>query len=131
MFAIEAAGILKSFGQKKVLNGIDLKIKKGSIHAVLGPNGSGKTTLIKILSTLLKADGGQIKVGGHDALEHPDKVRECISLTGQNASVDEELTGYENLFLFARLFGYPASEARLRANELLSAFDLKEAVAGW
>jgi daunorubicin resistance ABC transporter ATP-binding subunit len=127
MFAIEAAGILKSFGEKKVLNGIDLKIKKGSIHAVLGPNGSGKTTLIKILSTLLKADGGQIKVGGYDALEHPDKVRECISLTGQNASVDEELTGYENLYLFARLFGYPSSEARQRANELLSAFDLKEA----
>lgn len=127
MFAIEAAGILKSFGEKKVLNGIDLTINKGSIHAILGPNGSGKTTLIKILSTLLKADGGQIKVGGHDALEHPDKVRECISLTGQNASVDEELTGYENLYLFARLFGYPASEARQRANELLTAFDLKEA----
>jgi ABC-2 type transport system ATP-binding protein len=126
MFAIEARGIIKSFGEKKVLDGIDLKIQKGSIHAVLGPNGSGKTTLIKILSTLLKADNGNIKVGGYDASEHPEKIRECISLTGQNASVDEELTGSENLFLFARLLGYPASEAKARANELLSAFDLKE-----
>jgi daunorubicin resistance ABC transporter ATP-binding subunit len=126
MFAIEASGITKSFGEKKVLNGIGLNIPKGTIHAVLGPNGSGKTTLIKILSTLLKADGGMIKVGGYDVSLHPDKVRESISLTGQNASVDEELTGYENLFLFARLLGYPASEARTRANELLSAFDLKE-----
>jgi ABC-2 type transport system ATP-binding protein len=126
MFAIEATGIEKSFGEKKVLNGIDLNIQKGTIHAVLGPNGSGKTTLIKILSTLLKADGGNIRVGGHDVSLHPDKVRESISLTGQNASVDEDLTGYENLFLFARLLGYPASEAKVRANELLSAFDLNE-----
>lgn len=126
MFAIDATGIVKSFGDKKVLDGINLKIRKGNIHAVLGPNGSGKTTLIKILSTLLKADEGAIRVGGYDASEHPEKIRECISLTGQNASVDEDLTGYENLFLFARLLGYPASEARTRANELLSAFDLKE-----
>jgi daunorubicin resistance ABC transporter ATP-binding subunit len=126
MFAIEATGIVKSFGEKKVLNGIDLNIQKGTIHAVLGPNGSGKTTLIKILSTLLKADGGSIKVGGNDVSLYPDKVRESISLTGQNASVDEELTGYENLYLFARLLGYPASEAKARANELLTAFDLKE-----
>src|SRR5512145_360601 len=126
MYAIEATGIKKSFGEKLVLNGIDLKIRKGSIHAILGPNGSGKTTLIKILSTLLKADEGHIKVGDYDASEHPDKVRECISLTGQNASVDEELTGYENLYLFARLLGYPSSEAKQRAIELLSAFDLKE-----
>jgi ABC-2 type transport system ATP-binding protein len=127
MYAIEATGIKKSFGEKQVLNGIDLKIQKGTIHAVLGPNGSGKTTLIKILSTLLKADGGTIKVSGYDASQNPDKIRESISLTGQNASVDEELTGYENLFLFARLLGYPASEARIRANELLTAFELKEA----
>jgi ABC-2 type transport system ATP-binding protein len=112
MYAIEGTGIIKSFGEKKVLDGIDLKISKGTIHAVLGPNGSGKTTLIKILSTLLKADGGIIKVGGYDVSINPDKVRESISLTGQNASLDEELTGYENLFLFARLLGYPASEAR-------------------
>jgi ABC-2 type transport system ATP-binding protein len=127
MFAIDASEIEKSFGKKKVLNGIDLRIKKGSIHAVLGPNGSGKTTLVKVLSTLLKADGGQIKVGGYDISDHPHKVRECISLTGQNASIDEELTGYENLYLFARLLGYPRSEAKQRANELLTAFDLKDA----
>jgi ABC-2 type transport system ATP-binding protein len=127
MFTVEASGIKKSFGKKDVLKGIDLNISKGSIHAILGPNGSGKTTLIKILSTLLKADSGKIKVGGYDILENPDKVRDCISLTGQNASVDEELTGYENLFLFARLLGYPASEAKIRANELLSAFGLLDA----
>lgn len=127
MFAIEASGIEKSFGKKKVLNGINLKIEKGNIHAILGPNGSGKTTLVKILATLLKADGGTIKVAGFDATESPEKIRESISLTGQNASIDEELTGYENLFLFARLLGYPSPEARQRANELLTAFDLKDA----
>ena len=126
-YSIEATGIEKSFGKKKVLNGLDLRIKTGSIHAILGPNGSGKTTLVKILATLLKADNGQIKVGGYDVVKQPDKIRESISLTGQNASVDEELTGYENLYLFARLLEYPASEAKHRANELLSAFDLKEA----
>lgn len=127
MSAIEARDIRKSFGKKEVLKGIDLKIKKGSIHAILGPNGSGKTTLIRILSTILKADSGYIKVGNYDADTQPDMVRECISLTGQNASIDEELTGFENLFLFARLLGYPRAEAKQRANELLSAFDLKSA----
>lgn len=127
MFAIEASGIEKSFGKKKVLKGINLKINKGSIHAILGPNGSGKTTLIKVLSTLLKADAGHIKVAGHDVARDPDKVRDTISLTGQNASVDEELTGYENLYLFARLLHYPTAEAKQRANELLSAFDLRDA----
>lgn len=127
MFAIQASGITKSFGKKEVLKGINLEIKKGSIHAILGPNGSGKTTLIKVLSTLLKADAGQIKVAGHDVTRDPGKVRDAISLTGQNASVDEELTGYENLYLFARLLHYPTSEAKQRANELLAAFDLKDA----
>ncbi len=127
MFAITATGVEKSFGTKKVLQGIDLQIKKGSIHAILGPNGSGKTTLVKILSTLLKAESGEIKVAGFDIEEQSAKVRESISLTGQNASIDEELTGYENLYLFARLLGYPSGEAKQRANELLSAFDLKDA----
>jgi daunorubicin resistance ABC transporter ATP-binding subunit len=127
MFAIEASAIEKSFGKKKVLKGIDLKIKKGSIHAILGPNGSGKTTLVKVLSTLLRPDGGKIKVAGYNIAEQPHKVREAISVTGQSASVDEELTGYENLYLFARLLHYPASEAKQRANELLSAFELKDA----
>jgi ABC-2 type transport system ATP-binding protein len=127
MFTIEAKGIRKSFGKKEVLKGIDLGIRKGSIHAILGPNGSGKTTLIRILATILKADSGSIRVGNYDIETHADKVRECISLTGQNASIDEELTGFENLFLFARLLGYRSTEARNRANELLSAFDLKDA----
>lgn len=127
MYAIESTGVEKSFGKKKVLKGIDLRIKKGTIHAILGPNGSGKTTLIKILSTLLRADAGTIVVGGKNADNEPAKVRELISLTGQNASIDEELTGYENLYLFARLLNYNASEAKQRANELLDAFDLKDA----
>jgi daunorubicin resistance ABC transporter ATP-binding subunit len=127
MFAIEASGIRKSFGKKVVLEGIDLRIRKGSIHAILGPNGSGKTTLIKIMSTLLKADAGSITISTHSVTEEPAKVRECISLTGQSASMDEELTGYENLYLIARLLKFPAREARQRANELLQAFDLKEA----
>lgn len=127
MLAIQAKDIRKSFGKKEVLKGINLSIRKGSIHAILGPNGSGKTTLIRILSTILKADSGNIMVGQYDAVTQPEKVRECISLTGQNASIDEELTGYENLFLFARLLGYPPSEAKHRANELLASFDLKDA----
>ncbi len=127
MFAIEASGIRKTFGKKVVLDGIDLRIQKGSIHAVLGPNGSGKTTLIKIMSTLLKADEGTILISSHNVAKEPDKVRESISLTGQSASVDEELTGYENLYLIARLLGFPSKEARQRAHELLQAFDLKEA----
>ena len=127
MWAIETTGLMKSFGKNTVLKGIDLKVKKGNIHAILGPNGSGKTTLIKIFSTLLKADDGIIRVAGHDVSDQPDKVRESISLTGQNASVDEELTGYENLYLFARLLRFSVSEARQRANELLAAFLLNEA----
>lgn len=126
MLAIEATGVEKYFGKKQALNGVDLKVKKGTIHAVLGPNGSGKTTLVKILSTLLKPGGGMVKVGGYDVEKEPDKVRELIRLTGQSASVDEELTGYENLYLIARLLGYPASEARQRTRELISAFDLEE-----
>jgi len=126
MFAIETTRIKKSFGKKEVLMGIDLAIKKGSIHAVLGPNGSGKTTLIRILSTVLKADSGKIRVGAFDADLQPEKVRESISLTGQTAPIDEELTGYENLFLFARLLGYPRSEAKQRAYELLAAFELSD-----
>ena len=127
MLTVETEGLRKSFGKKEVLKGIDLQIKKGSIHAILGPNGSGKTTLIKILSTLLKADAGVIKVAGYDVLTQPEKVRGSISLTGQNASVDEELTGHENLYLFARLLGFSADEAKNRANELLLVFDLKDA----
>ncbi len=127
MIAIEASGIRKSFGKKVVLEGIDLRIQKGSIHAILGPNGSGKTTLIKIMSTLLKADSGSVTISTHSVTDEPGKVRECISLTGQSASMDEELTGYENLYLIARLLKFPAREARQRANELLQAFDLKEA----
>jgi ABC-2 type transport system ATP-binding protein len=127
MLAIAATGIRKSFGKKIVLDGIDLSIRKGTIHAVLGPNGSGKTTLIKILSTLLKADEGQIILASCDVNKEPEKVREHISLIGQNASVDEELTGFENLFLIARLMGYKSSEARQRASQLLTAFDLSEA----
>lgn len=126
MLAIEAYGVEKSYGDKKALNGVSLNVQKGSIHALLGPNGSGKTTFVKILSTLLKPDKGYVRVGGFDIGKQGRKVREIIRLTGQNASVDEELTGHENLYLVARLLGQSPSDARKRSYELLDAFDLHE-----
>lgn len=124
MLAIEVQGLKKSFGKKEVLKGINLKVEKGTIHAILGPNGSGKSTFVKILSTLLQADEGKTFVAGYDVNKEPDKVRESIQLTGQNASVDDDLTGYENLYLISRLLGYNSTGARRRSIELLEAFNL-------
>src|SRR5215218_6751916 len=101
--AIEIVGLRKSFGEVNVLQGVDLSVAPGSIFALLGSNGSGKTTTVKILSTLLKADGGTATVCGFDVVTQPEQVRESISLTGQFAAVDEILTGRENLALVARL----------------------------
>ena len=101
--AIEIAGLTKSYGDHAVLTGVDLSVPAGTIFALLGSNGAGKTTAVKILSTLLKADGGTASVNGHDVSTEPEKVRESISLTGQFAAVDEILTGRENLVLVARL----------------------------
>ena len=103
-YAIITTGVRKSFGDLKVLNGIDLKVKRGTILALLGPNGAGKTTMVRILSTLLKADGGKAEIEGFNVAEQADDVRGVIGLTGQYAAVDEYLTGRENLMMMGRLY---------------------------
>ena len=110
-----------------MLKGIDLQVERGSLVALLGPNGAGKTTAVRILTTLLQFDAGEVRVFGHDVLRESDAVRQHVSLTGQFASLDEELTGLENLVLVARLNGYGWAAARARGHELLTAFDLQEA----
>lgn len=124
--AIEIKGLTKSFGEKQVLKGIDLSVHAGKIVAILGPNGAGKTTTIKILSTLLDPDGGDIKVNGYDVVKQADQVRESIGLTGQFAAVDEYLTGEENLNLIGRLYHLKKSDAQKVTNELIEQFDLVE-----
>jgi len=125
--AIEIAGLTKSYGDHAVLNGVDLSVPAGSILALLGSNGAGKTTIVRILSTLLTADGGTATVSGHDVATQPAKVRESISLTGQFAAVDEVLTGKENLVLVAQL-RHLAHPERI-AGDLLARFDLTGAAA--
>lgn len=127
--AIETAGLLKHYGQTRAVDGIDLVVNRGAVFGLLGPNGAGKTTTIRILSTLIRPDGGTALVLGHDVVREAGKVREKVCLTGQFASVDEDLTGHENLVLVSRLFGYSWSDARGRADELLEAFDLGDATA--
>jgi ABC-2 type transport system ATP-binding protein len=126
-YAIETSGLTKSFGATKALSGIDLHIRKGSVYGLLGPNGAGKTTTIRILATLLKPDGGTATVLGHDVARDGHEVRNKVSLTGQYASVDEDLTGYENLVLVGRLLGLGWTAARSRAGELLESFGLSDA----
>lgn len=125
--AIELKGLTKTFGATNALNGIDLSIKQGSIFGLLGPNGAGKTTTIRVLSTLLKPSGGSALVLGHDVMKDAALVRQKVSLTGQYASVDDELTGHENLVLIGRLLGMSWRDAGLRAKELLTSFDLNDA----
>jgi ABC-2 type transport system ATP-binding protein len=127
MLAIEAAGLAKSFGETKAVDGVDLAVRRGSVYGILGPNGAGKTTLIRILATLIRPDAGNAQVLGHDVIDEPDEVRARISLTGQFASVDEDLTGRENLILIGRLLGLNGKAAKLRADELLEAFGLSDA----
>jgi ABC-2 type transport system ATP-binding protein len=124
--AIEATGLRKSFGDKVVLDGIDLRVPEGTIFALLGPNGAGKTTTIQILSTLIGADGGEARVAGHDVAGEPDAVRAAIGVTGQFSAVDNLLTGEENLLLMADLQHLGRREGRRRAAELLDRFDLAE-----
>ncbi|GAB3075921.1 ABC transporter ATP-binding protein [Phycicoccus sp. Root563] len=123
--AIEIVGLTKSYGDHDVLNGVDLRVGAGSIHALLGSNGAGKTTAVKILSTLLRPDGGTATVNGYDVAAQPQEVRASISLTGQFAAVDEVLTGRENLVLIAELRRQPAPGAV--ADGLLARFDLTDA----
>ncbi len=125
--AVDASGLVKVFGGVRAVDGLDLLVPRGGVYALLGPNGAGKTTTIRLLTTLLSPDAGQVRVFGHDVLTNPDEVRSRISLTGQYASLDEDLTGHENLTLLGRLLGYSRAEAARRADELLQAFDLTEA----
>jgi ABC-2 type transport system ATP-binding protein len=125
--AIEATGLVKAFGETKAVNGVDLSVRRGTVYGVLGPNGAGKTTIIRILATLLRPDAGEAQVLGHDLLAYPDAVRAGISLTGQFASVDEDLTGRENLILIGKLLGLKRAAVKDRAGELLEAFGLSEA----
>jgi len=127
--AIEAEGLAKSFGETRAVDGVDLHVAQGAVYGVLGPNGAGKTTTIRMLATLLAPDGGRASVLGHDIVAEADTVRSLVSLTGQLASVDEELTGRENLVLMARLLGHSRTGAKARATELLEAFGLIEAAA--
>lgn len=124
--AIEIQGLRKSFGDHLVLDGIDLTVPAGTVFALLGPNGAGKTTAVHILSTLLRADAGTVRVGGHDVVEEADAVRAAIGLTGQFSAVDGLLTGAENLIMMADLKHLGRTEGRRRATELLSQFDLTE-----
>jgi ABC-2 type transport system ATP-binding protein len=125
--AIEATGLVKSFGETRAVDGVDLAVRGGSVYGMLGPNGAGKTTTIRMLATLIRPDAGSARVLGHDIVEESDAVRGAVSLTGQLASVDEDLTGRENLILLGRLLGLRRAAAKDRAAELLEAFGLSNA----
>src|SRR5215212_6372932 len=127
--AIEATGLEKAFKETRAVAGVDLAVPEGAIYGVLGPNGAGKTTTIRMLATLLPPDAGSARVLGHDIRSEGDAVRSLVSLTGQLASVDEELTGRENLILLGRLLGLSRAASRTRADELLEAFGIAEASA--
>ena len=125
--AIDVRGLRKSYGEKLVLDGIDLNVAEGTIFSLLGPNGAGKTTAVQILSTLSTADAGEIRVAGHDLYQEPDAVRAAIGVTGQFSAVDGLMTGRENLILMGDLHHLGKQEARSRADELLEQFDLADA----
>ncbi len=127
MHAIRAEGLIKRYGETTALDGVDLEVPVGKVIGILGPNGAGKTTTVRILATLLRPDGGRAEVGGHDVVRDPVLVRGLIGLTGQYASVDEGLSGAENLVLLGRLLNLPPRQARARASELLERFKLTEA----
>ncbi len=125
--AIEVEGLVKTFGATRAVDGVDLAVSQGAVYGVLGPNGAGKTTTIRVLATLIRPDGGTARVMGRDVVQDPDGVRSLVSLTGQLASVDEDLTGTENLVLLGRLLGFKRAAAKARAAELLGAFGLDDA----
>jgi ABC-2 type transport system ATP-binding protein len=125
--AIRAEALVRRFGDNTAVDGVDLAVPRGMVYGLLGPNGAGKTTTIRMLATLLRPDAGTAWVLGHDVVREAAAVRSRVSLTGQFASVDEELTGLENLVLIARLLGYSRKHSRARAGELLDAFSLAEA----
>ncbi|WP_341962566.1 ATP-binding cassette domain-containing protein [Planococcus maritimus] len=125
--AVEAAGLVKVYGKERAVDGVDLVIPRGTVYGFLGPNGAGKTTTIRMLSTLIQPDEGSASIFGHDLKTESDAIKSRISLTGQYASIDEDLTGIENLVLISRLMGYTTKEAKQRASELLLAFGLEQA----
>jgi ABC-2 type transport system ATP-binding protein len=125
--AIETSGLVKTFGATRALDGVNLRIRSGSVYGLLGPNGAGKTTAIRVLATLLRPDSGVVTVLGHDVVREAAAVRRKVSLTGQYASVDEDLTGRENLVLVGRLLGLTWRDSGRRAAELLEAFGLSDA----
>src|SRR5688572_21839658 len=124
--AICARGLVKRFGDVRAVDGLDLDVPRGMIFAILGPNGAGKTTLMRMLATLTTPDAGSATVLGHDLLDAPHEVRASIAMTGQFASLDEDLTGRENLLLLARLWGFRGRQAKARADQLLADFDLSD-----
>ncbi|HEY3471447.1 MAG TPA: ATP-binding cassette domain-containing protein [Amycolatopsis sp.] len=125
--AVRVRGLVKTYGSTRALDGVDLDIPAGRVLGLLGPNGAGKTTTVRILTTLLRPDSGSAHVAGYDVLAEPDQVRQRIGLSGQYAAVDENLTGFENLYMVGRLYGRRKAAARSRARELLARFRLEDA----
>jgi oleandomycin transport system ATP-binding protein len=125
--AIEAVGLVKRYGSTTALAGVDLSVPTGTVLGVLGPNGAGKTTAVRILGTLLRPDAGHATVGGYDVVRDAGKVRGIIGLTGQYASVDEDMSGRRNLIMIGRLLGYSRSQAKAKADDLLERFELSDA----
>ncbi|MEU9665844.1 ATP-binding cassette domain-containing protein [Streptomyces bobili] len=125
--AVTVRGLVKHYGETKALDGVDLDVREGTVMGVLGPNGAGKTTLVRILSTLIAPDAGRASVVGYDVVRQPRQLRRVIGLTGQYASVDEKLAGWENLYIIGRLLDLPRKASRARADELLERFSLTEA----
>jgi ABC-2 type transport system ATP-binding protein len=125
--AVLAEGLVKTFGENRAVDGVDLHVPAGTVYGVLGPNGAGKTTTISMLATLLRPDAGRAEIFGHDVVRRPQIVRQLIGVTGQYASVDETLSATENLVIFARLLGLSRIQARLRSEELLDRFGLSDA----
>ncbi|MEU6986320.1 ATP-binding cassette domain-containing protein [Streptomyces sp. NPDC046324] len=125
--AVEVRGLVKHYGETKALDGVDLDVREGTVLGVLGPNGAGKTTLVRCLSTLIVPDSGTATVAGYDVVKQPRQLRRTIGLTGQYASVDEKLSGWENLYMIGRLLDLSRADARRRADDLLERFSLNEA----
>ncbi|MFD7099875.1 ATP-binding cassette domain-containing protein [Streptomyces xanthophaeus] len=125
--AVEVRGLVKHYGETKALDGVDLDVREGTVLGVLGPNGAGKTTLVRCLSTLIVPDAGTARVAGYDVVRQPRQLRRTIGLTGQYASVDEKLSGWENLYMIGRLLDLSRKDARRRADEMLERFSLTEA----